>query len=68
MYIGGGITIGGIWIAEPVVSKILATLGGFSGFVPGGIAFDYNYIMGAIGMLVPTMSVWCPAVQNMRWQ
>jgi hypothetical protein len=39
--IGGGIAIGGIWIPEPVVSKVLATLGVVVALCPGGIAFDW---------------------------
>ncbi|MCX7885114.1 MAG: hypothetical protein N2448_08815 [Caloramator sp.] len=66
--IGAGITIGGIWIPEPVVSKILSTLGVVVGLCPGGIAFDYNYITAGIGKLVPGMSIFFPAVSNIRWQ
>lgn len=39
-YIGGGIAIGGIWVPEPIVSKILATLGVALGLAPGGIVFN----------------------------
>lgn len=66
--IGGGVTIGGIWIPEPVVSKILSTLGVVIALCPGGIAFDYNYIAAGISSLVPGMSILFPAVSNIRWQ
>lgn len=39
-YIGGGVAIGGIWVPEPIVSKILATLGVAMGLAPGGIVFN----------------------------
>ena len=67
-YIGGGIAIGGIWVPEPIVSKILATLGVIGTLVPGGIAFDYNFILAGIGALLPGMSITFPAVTNVRWQ
>lgn len=38
--IGAGVTIGGIWVPEPVVSKILATVGVVVGLCPGGIVFN----------------------------
>lgn len=68
MTIGAGITIGGIWIPEGVVSKILATVGVVIALCPGGIAFDYNYIAAGISNLVPGMSILFPAVSNIRWQ
>lgn len=66
--IGAGASIGGIWIPEPVVSKILSTLGVAVALCPGGIVFDYNYITAGIGKLVPGMSIVFPAVSNIRWQ
>lgn len=66
--IGAGVSIGGIWIPEPVVSKILSTLGVVVALCPGGIVFDYNYIAAGIGSLVPGMSIFFPAVSNIRWQ
>lgn len=66
--IGGGVAIGGIWVPEPVVSKVLATLGVIGTLCPGGIAFDYNYIAAGISSLVPGMSIFFPAVRNIRWQ
>jgi len=38
--IGAGITIGGIWIPEPFVSKVLATVGAVIGISPGGVVFN----------------------------
>ena len=66
--IGAGVTIGGIWVPEAVVSKILATVGAVVALCPGGIAFDYNYIAAGISNLVPGMSIIFPAVSNFRWQ
>ncbi|HLQ83109.1 MAG TPA: hypothetical protein VK121_04620 [Pseudogracilibacillus sp.] len=43
--ISGGVAIGGIWVPEPTVSKVLSTLGIVAGtFVPGGVVFDLNPI------------------------
>ncbi|MDG2979036.1 hypothetical protein KNP65_03670 [Latilactobacillus curvatus] len=39
-YIGAGVTIGGIWVPEPVVSKVLSTLGVVATLAPGGIVFN----------------------------
>lgn len=41
-YLGGGITLGGLWIPEAIVSKILATAGLVLGYCPGGIVFNYT--------------------------
>lgn len=38
--IGAGITIGTIWIPEPTITKVLATLGVLAGVSPGGIVFN----------------------------
>lgn len=41
--IGGGIGIGALWIPEPLVSKILASLGGaVAAFAPGGVVFNWS--------------------------
>ncbi|TMU85063.1 hypothetical protein FGG79_14330 [Bacillus sp. BHET2] len=42
--IAGGITLGGIWVPEPLVTKILATLGVVAALCPGGIQFDMNWL------------------------
>ena len=40
--VGGGVTIAGVWIPEPVLSKILATGGAIAGLAPGGMYADYG--------------------------
>lgn len=42
-YIGGGLTLGGIWIPEPLISKIAASAGVIISFAPGGIVFNTNF-------------------------
>ncbi|MFI8684612.1 hypothetical protein [Rossellomorea sp. NPDC077527] len=42
--IGAGVTIGGIWVPEPLITKILATLGVVVALCPGGIQFDMNWL------------------------
>lgn len=66
--IGSGVAIGGIWVPEPLVSKILSTLGVIVALCPGGIAFDYNYIAAGISALVPGTALFFSAVSNTRWQ
>lgn len=45
--IGGGVGIGALWIPEPLVSKILASLGGaVAAFAPGGVVFNYTPVIG----------------------
>ncbi len=41
--IGAGVGIAGVWVPEPVVSKILATLGIAATMIPGGVWADYSY-------------------------
>lgn len=67
-FLGAGTTIGGIWIPEPLVSKILASLGAVITTCPGGIVFDYNYMKAGIQMLSPAIGLIFPAVSNIRWQ
>ena len=38
--IGGGVGIAGIWIPEPLVSKIIATAGAVTALSPGGVVFN----------------------------
>ena len=38
--IGAGVTIGGVWIPEPLVSKVLSTAGAVIGASPGGVVFN----------------------------
>lgn len=66
--VGAGVAIGGIWIPEPVLSKVLSTLGVVASLVPGGIVFDYNYIAAGINQFVPGSSLVFSAVSNIRWQ
>ena len=40
--VGGGVTIAGVWIPEPLLSKILATGGAIAGLAPGGMYADYG--------------------------
>lgn len=35
-----GVAIGGIWLPEPLVSKVVATLGAATSALPGGIVFN----------------------------
>lgn len=46
--IGTGLTLGGIWIPEPIVSKVAASLGVGIALTPSGIWFDYNYFNGVL--------------------
>ena len=64
-YIGGGIAIGGIWIPEPVVSKVVSSLGVVVSLVPGGIVFNTSphiaYL--APGALGDNLYVWGASFQ-----
>ncbi|MCI1223321.1 MAG: hypothetical protein LKG06_06340 [Bifidobacterium subtile] len=52
-WIGAGVTVGGIWVPEPVVSKILATIGAITAAtVQGGIVFDANAALISMGFVV----------------
>lgn len=46
--LGGGLTLGGIWIPHPVISKVAASLGFVVSLAPNGIWFDYNYAIGTL--------------------
>lgn len=46
--IGAGLTLGGIWVPEPIVSKVASSLGVGIAFIPHGIWFDYNYFIGVL--------------------
>lgn len=50
-YIGAGVSIAGIWIPHPLVSKGVSTLGVGIGMCPGGIVIRYNFIKGGIGTI-----------------
>lgn len=44
--IGGGVGVGALWIPEPIVSKVLASLGGaVAAFAPGGVVFNYTPVI-----------------------
>lgn len=62
--VGAGMTIGGLWIPEPLLSKVFATLGVVVGLSPHGVQFDIN------AWAVPLMasSPWMVPVQNVRFQ
>ncbi len=66
--IGAGVTIGGIWIPEPLVSKILATVGVVIALCPGGIWFDYNFILAGITAVMPGMPLMFSAVTGFGFQ
>lgn len=51
---GTGIAIGGIWVPEPVVSKILATAGVLGGVAPGGIYADFGIASIVTGAIMQT--------------
>lgn len=49
--VGAGVAIGGIWVPEPVLSKVLATGGVIAGAAPGGMYADFgitSFVTGAI--------------------
>lgn len=66
--IGTGVTIAGVVVPEPVVSKLLAVAGVIETQCPGGIAFDYNYIVAGINALLPNSIIRFSAISNLRWQ
>ena len=66
--IGVGVTIAGIFVPHAVIAKILSALGASTALVPGGIAFDYNYILAGISTLHPGLSLVFHATCNYRWQ
>lgn len=63
--IGAGVTLAGIWIPEPVVSKIAATLGVAIGLIPSGIRFDYNFYIAGLDMAT---GMRFSAISNIHWQ
>ena len=46
--IGAGVSIAGVWIPEPLVSKIVSTLGIAVAVAPGGIWADFTYAQFAL--------------------
>lgn len=51
--IGLGVSIAGLWIPEPVVSKIAGSLGIVAAAAPGGIWADYSYAQFALITVTP---------------
>ncbi|SEI49027.1 hypothetical protein SAMN02910453_0524 [Lachnospiraceae bacterium A10] len=68
--IGAGTTVAGIWMPEPVISKVLATLGVGVAFCPGGIAFDYDFAAVGITAIqgVRGSGILWAGVRNVRFQ
>ena len=62
---GVGITIGGVWVPEAVVSKVLASLGALITLVPHGVRFDYNFLVAGLDM---ASGMTFSAVSNAQWQ
>jgi hypothetical protein len=68
-YISGGISIAGLWIPEPIVSKIIATIGVVSAVaIPGGIVFDVNAALLAIGNLANAFTGASLGISNIHLQ
>lgn len=66
--IGGGVSLGGIWIPEPVVSKVLASAGVVVSMCPGGIVLEYHYKWMALKLLNPFGRITLAAPTKFRWQ
>ena len=56
--IGQGVTIAGIWIPEPLVSKVLATAGVVLSVAPGGIVFNTSPHLAIPGTPLSALSFW----------
>lgn len=59
--IGAGVAIGGVWVPEPIVSKILATLGIVTSLAPGGVVFNWTPVI--IPGFAPAGATW-----GVEWQ
>ena len=46
--IGAGVSIAGVWVPEPLVSKMASTLGIVVAVAPGGIWADFTYAQFAL--------------------
>lgn len=68
IYIGAGISIGGVWVPEPVVSKVLATAGVVVTMCPGGIVLEYHYGWMAFKLFNPVGIMTLPYPTKFRWQ
>ena len=70
----GGVSVAGIFISEPIVSKVLSAVGGIGAVAIGnnierGVIFDVNYAELGISVLVPPFGIptWAP-IHNERMQ
>lgn len=70
----GGVSVAGIFIPEPIVSKVLSAVGGIGAVAIGnnierGVIFDVNYAELGISVLVPPFGIptWAP-IHNERMQ
>lgn len=67
--IGNGCTIGGIWIPQVLLARVVATAGVGLMSCPGGICFDYNFVKAGINALLPGSIInKFNGVQNVRFQ
>lgn len=61
---GAGVSIGGLWIPEPIISKALGSLGialGATASITGGIKFDFRWVG------ITPVTAWM-AVRNVSFQ
>lgn len=65
---GGGVSIAGIWLPDPFISKVVATVGVAVGFAPGGIAFRYNYARGGISSAIGLPGGSANGITKVWWQ
>lgn len=56
-HIGEGAAVGGVFIPEPLVTKILAVYGFGIRFLPGGIVLEYDYIKMGVSALSPGLGL-----------
>lgn len=66
--IGAGVSIGGIWIPEPVVSKVLSSVGVVVALCPGGIVLEYHYGWLVFKALCPIARQTILQPTGFRWQ
>lgn len=65
---GGAMSIGTVYIPEPVVTKIVATLGGVMGMCPGGIKFKYSFAKAGISVFVPGSPLFLSGITDIGFQ
>ena len=56
--IGAGVSIGGIWIPEPLISKVVATLGVLIATSSGGIVFNSSPHLAIPGTPLHKLNFW----------